>query len=88
METFQFAYYVVIDSYIRIVVALNVEFSYMRLKGKKIINSTSLFIGEGKKLLKYINRRFDFIFTSTLKFKLNQNVEVFKTDYFFKNQHM
>ena len=50
-------------NFVNIKVSAKVEFPYLTLcnedNKKKFINSTSLFIGEGIKLLRYLNTRFN-----------------------------
>ena len=74
-------------NYVNVKVSSSVEFPIIRLcnedKEKRYVNSATLFIGEGIKLLRYINSRFNITYTEVLKFKCKRNEENFKTDNFF-----
>ena len=74
-------------NFVNVRIFAKTEFPYLSLcnedSGKKYINSTNLFIGEGIKLLRYLNMRFNFVNTEHLK--MNQrDKNLFKTDDFFK----
>ena len=74
------------DTYINVSLSSKVHFPYITLcnedANRQYINSTSLFIGEGIKLLKYINTRFNFI-QNAFKIKARRDEELFKSDSFF-----
>ena len=75
------------SNYVNVKICSKSEFPYIMLcnedEDKRYTNSTSLFIGEGIKLLKYLNSRFGFTYTDVLKLKDTRNVEVFRNDSFF-----
>jgi len=74
-------------NFVNIKVAAKVEFPYLTLcnedNKKKYINSTNLFIGEGIKLLRYLNTRFNFTGTELLRMNPKRDENVFKSDDFF-----
>ena len=75
------------ENFVNIRVAAKAEFPYLSLcnedSKKKYTNSTSLFIGEGIKLLRYLNTRFNFTDTELLRMNPGRNENVFKSDDFF-----
>lgn len=73
------------SNYINVKASLGSNFPFINLcnedRNKRFINATSLFPGEGVRLLKYLNSRFSFTYTNVLKYKETGNV--FKNDSFF-----